>query len=180
MKKLNRTILCVLINLAITCAIALFIFFARGDNDKIWHFGPSENLIVLSITVKTWPVYIALILISCSLKAVEVGVNDIGSPDLGFSVYDPSVKKVYGFTRLQLQLLTNSMWLFNNVSNIFKTVVLVSRLDVALISTLAGELTAIFTIAYLLKKKEFYPDVDEDEKINPKENILIECVYDRL
>ena len=177
--------LCVFINSATTCAIALFVIFARGEGDTVLLFGPSENLIVLSITVRTWPIYISLILISCLLKVVEVGVNDIGSPDLGFSVYDPSIKKVYGYTRLQLQLLTNSMWLFNNVSNIFKTVVLVSRLDVALISTLAGELTAVFTIAYLLGKKEFYPDVDdEDEKMNAKEKLLvnsqIECVNDRL
>lgn len=162
MKKLQRVTLCVLVNLATTGVIVLFLVFARGDS-QIWQFGPSDDLVVLSVPVNTWPVYISLISISCLLKIAEVGVNDLGTPDLGFSVYDPSVRRISGFTRLQLQLLTNSMWLLNNLSVIFKTVILVSRLDVALISTLAGETASVFTIAYLLRKKEFYPGEDAEE-----------------
>jgi ADP-heptose:LPS heptosyltransferase len=92
-------------------------------------------------------------------------MNDIGSPNLGFSVYNPTNTIVYGFTKNQLQILTNLMWTSNSLGIIFKTMILISRLDISLLVVISGEITSIFVIRYLLNnKKDFIPDFDSKEE----------------
>jgi hypothetical protein len=53
-------------------------------------------------------------------RVLEVLVNDIGSPAMGFQIFDPtkttvyphwgSANAVYGFTACSLQLAANGMW----------------------------------------------------------------------
>ena len=96
---------------------------------------------------------------------VEVILNDIGSPNLGYSVYNPTTLTVYGFTKRQLHVLTNLMWSANNIGGVFKLMIPVSRLDIAMISILSSEFISIFVIYYLLsKKKRFIPEFDTAEE----------------
>ena len=120
---------------------------------------------VISVPINTSVSSNRPLVLSSLLKILEVGLNDIGSPNLGFTIYDPTKTKVFGFTRWQLEIETNAMWLSNNVGTIFKTMILVSRLDIALISTFCGEIAGMFVMHYLLnQKKEFIPQYDTKDE----------------
>ena len=177
MRISTRTKVCLLVNFLGLCGIIIFIL-CTSDMDKLFEYGPSANLTVMSIKVDTWSKYIGLVIVICIIKVLEVGVNDIGSPNLGFSIYDPTETVVYGFERTELQLLANGMWMVNSLGYVFKTMIVVSRTDIALISVISGELASAITIYYLLGKKvEFYPDFDtksDYEKFSQSLNIQTE------
>jgi len=158
MRIATRTKVCLLVNFLGLIGIIAFIL-ATSDLDILFRFGPSSDLLIMSIKIDTWGKYIGLVVVICIIKVLEVGVNDIGSPNLGFSIYDPTETVVYGFERSELQILANCMWLVNSLGYIFKTMIIVSRTDVALISVISGEIASAATIYYLLGKKTmFYPE----------------------
>ncbi len=165
MRIAARTKLCVLLNFVGLIGIIIFVMFA-SNTTELFRFGPSSNLTIMSITVDTWGKYIGLCSVTIIIKILEVGVNDIGSPNLGFSIFDPTETVVYGFRRMELQLLANCMFIVNSLGYVFKTMLIVSRVDVALISVISGEIASAVTIYYLLgKKTKFYPEYDtKDEK----------------
>ncbi len=168
MRVLLRTQLCLLLNFVGLCGVILFIL-AVADYKELFAFGPSANLIILTVRIDTWVKYVGLVAASCIFKMLEVFVNDIGSPNLGFSVYNPTTTVVYGFTRLQLQVLTNCMWMVNSLTYVFQVTIIVSRLDIALFSVVTGELTSACVVGYLLSNKSrFVPNFDtkEDEDNN--------------
>jgi hypothetical protein len=120
-----------------------------------------------------------LLVMSSILKILEVVLNDIGSPNLGFTIYDPTKTRVFGFTRLQLEVEANAMWLSNNLGLIFKTMILVSRIDIALMSTFCGQIASMFVVHYLLnQKKAFIPkfDTEDDWKESIAGSINLEIV----
>ena len=154
----QRTRLCVILNCLSVVPILLFAVVKAE-----WRFGPSEDLVILSIHINTWSLYITLLVLSVLLKVLEVILSDIGAPNLGFSIYDPTKTTVYGFTKCQLETLANLMWASQSLGNVFKIMILVSRLDVALISLVFSEIASCFVIKYLLsKKKEFIPQFDTE------------------
>jgi len=165
MRLAARTKLCVAVNLIGLVGIIVFVACV-ADTDELFAYGPSVNLTVMAMRVDTWPKYVGLIAVTVVVKVLEVGVNDIGSPNLGFSIYDPTETVVYGFGRAELQLLANCMFMINSLGYVFKTLILVSRIDLAVISVVSGELASAATIYYLLgKKTQFYPEYDtRDEK----------------
>lgn len=139
--------------------------FMESDLGKLFAFGPSPTLEILNVRIDTWPRYLALCVGVMLLRSLEVLVNDIGSPNLGFSIYNPTQVDVYGFSKLELQLLANGMFTVNALGYIFKTLIIVTRMDLAIISTLAAEATSVFTIRYLLNQKRgFYPDFDTEQE----------------
>lgn len=160
MRIFYRTLYCVIINWISLIPIIIFV----GINSEL-KLGPSDDLTIINVKINTRLKYATIIIISCIIKMVEVVLNDIGSPNLGFSVYNPTTLTVYGFTKKQLHVLTNLMWSANNIGTIFKLMIIVSRLDIAMISTLSSEFISIFVIYYLLsKKKKFIPEFDAEEE----------------
>jgi hypothetical protein len=160
MRIAARTKICLLINFIGLVGIIIFVYTA-ADLTELFRFGPSNDLTIMSVQINTWGKYIGLVVIICIVKILEVGVNDIGGPNLGFSIYDPTETVVYGFGRMELQLLANGMWMVNSLGYVFKTMIIVSRIDVALISVVTGELASAATIYYLLNKKtQFIADFD--------------------
>lgn len=174
MRIAQRTLLCVLLNLAGVLAMVVFILEGATRNQDIFAFGPSPDLRVMQVPIDTWKKYWSLLGCMCFLRSLDVFVNDIGSPNLGFSIYNPTTRTVYGFTKNQLQLLANGMWLVNSVGGVFRLMVSVSRLDVALISAFASELASVFTIRYLLNQKTgFIPERDFPEEAGGELDPLI-------
>jgi len=163
MRIRNRTILCVTVNILGLVTLLTFIF-EEAPRHSILQFGPSPELVVLQVRIDTWRKYTYLILANCLSRSLDVLVNDIGSPNLGFSIYDPTKTRVFGFDRCELQILANLMWLTNGLMNIFRLMVTVSRFDIALLATLSSEITSVATIRFLLNKKTaFYPQFETEE-----------------
>jgi len=163
MRVAKRTRYCFYANMVLLVLILLCAFLAAPDGGLLV-FGPSSTLIVGRVVIDTWLRYWCLIALICLFRSLSVVINDIGMPNLGFSIYDPTRETVYGFGRMELQLLANGMFLVTSLSNVFSILVTVSRLDVALISVLVSELASAASIYYLLsKKKRFITAFDTQE-----------------
>jgi hypothetical protein len=163
MRIITRTTLCACGN---TIGLILIIVFIGLFGENVFEFGPSKNFSILHVKIDTWYKYIAIIAMSCINKMIDVVVNDIGSPNLGFTIYDPTKKIVYGFSRYQLQFLANWMWFINDVKSAVNILIVISRFDVALISIIASQITSIIVINYLLGlKTAFIPNRDYPSSI---------------
>lgn len=171
MRARERVLICILVNILSFGGLIAFIA-AEANLTDLLYFGPSKDLVILKITIDTWSKYIGLIALTVVMKCLEVIVNDIGTPDLGFNIFDSSKTTVYGFTRYELQWMTACMWIITNLSNIFKILLIVSRLDLAIIGVLAGEMTSIFTVFCLTMDKRFIPSHDSQEAYNNDFNEL--------
>lgn len=172
MRLATRTKLCVLVNFIGLLGIVVFVFCTASTED-LFTFGPSEDLTVMTMKIDTMFKYVGLIAVTIVIKILEVSVNDIGSPNLGFSIYDPTETVVYGFGRTELQLLANAMFMVNSLGYVFKTMILVSRLDLAFASVISGELASAATIYYLLSKKSrFVTDYDTRDEAEQAEQAL--------
>ena len=109
--------------------VALLVFvFGEAPRQSILQFGPSPDLVVLQVCIDTWEKYTYLILANCLSRSLDVLVNDIGSPNLGFSIYDPTKTRVFGFEKWELQVLANLMWLTNGLMSIFRLMVTVAAI----------------------------------------------------
>lgn len=164
MRKQTKVSLCIGSN-ATTVILLFFMLnvFNREGSGNLWQFGPSDDLFLLSIPINTWVKYWLVVVMIGLIKISEVLVNDFASPDVYFATFDTDRKKIYGFTRLSLQILTGIQSLSNDLGNIFKTIILVTRLDIALISVFIQNLTGVVSIYLLLSKKTFYPDIDHPD-----------------
>jgi len=164
MRIATRTKICFWTNFLVLCLLLVCSFLAAPEGG-LFIFGPSDSLKIGNVTINSWTRYITLLSLICVFRSVSVVINDIGMPNLGFSIYDPTTETVYGFGRAELQILANGMFMVTSMSNIFSTLVIVSRLDIAVISTLSSELASAMSIYYLLgKKKKFVRDFDTKEE----------------
>ena len=162
MRIYQRTLICVVSNCISLIPVIFFVLIYSELK-----FGPDESLNIIGIKINDWTKYIGIVVVNSILKVIDVFINDIGSPNLAFSIFNPSQTIVYGFTKNQLQILANLMWFSNSFSSIFRTMIMVSRIDISIICMLFQELASVFTIRYLLNNKNaFIPyfDSKEDEE----------------
>jgi hypothetical protein len=172
MRVAQRTKYCLIAN-AVLLVVLVGGAFIAAPEDGLFKFGPSATLIVGSVVIDSWLRYWALIILVCIFRSLSVIINDIGMPNLGFSIYDPTRETVYGFARMELQLLANAMFLVTSLSNVFSILVTVARLDVAVISVFASELSSAASIYYLLgKKKRFITDFDTEEAAERSKKLI--------
>jgi hypothetical protein len=83
---------------------------------------------------------------------------------LSFSIYNPDKKIITEFTKNELQLLANLMWLMNNLTNGLFIMITISQIDIAILRILYSELTTIITIRILLNEKSFVSENDNTSK----------------
>ena len=93
-------------------------------------------------------------------------ITELGMPILTFNIYNPNQKKIEGFTRTELQVLGNIMFMLNAIRYALTLQLAIVQIDIAVLSGIFSELAAIPTIYILLKDKEF---VDE--------NTSEDCLY---
>ena len=118
-------------------------------------FGPSKSLNVMGMVIDTWESYVWLVGGIVLYRAVQTWVHEIAHPIIGFRIYDPDKKVIEDFTRTELQVYGNLMYLFDGVRAVFMTMMSITQIDIALWGTIAGEITSIFTIRKLLLAKTF-------------------------
>lgn len=164
--KTNRKVwLCLLGNALTMITITTLIILFRDPNSKYFRYGPYDDLIVVSVNINTWTKWSILLFIVGLIRGCEVLVNELGSPILGFRIYNPDCKKISDFTKNELNFLGNAMWFVNNFRGILMVVVTISQFDIALISMFISELVSIYTVRHLLNEKEFIAKNDEESVI---------------
>jgi hypothetical protein len=150
-KKLQ---LCVLGNL-VSLIIVVMCVIIFNSNSLYFSFGPSEQLIVISVRINSWIRYIFLLIIITIVNAVQVMSDEMGTPILGFSIYNPDKKHITDFTKFELQLYANIMFLIGAIRRVFMVIISITQIDIALYSIFIKELTSVVTIRFLLNEKTF-------------------------
>jgi hypothetical protein len=170
MRIATRTYICVGSNTLAFLFLLLAVIFGT-DTGTLFQYGPADDLIVLTAKIDTWTRYIALLSAIGLVRIVEVLVNDIGGPALGFSIYNPTSTVVYGFTYRGLAIAANIQWTIRSLTGVFKTLVIISRFDMAIFSVLISELVSGSVVHYLLSSKTFIPDFDTKDEYEASRDV---------
>jgi hypothetical protein len=147
--------LCLIGNVIAMITTLIIVCIFRDDNSTYFRFGPSEDLIVISVLINTWGKWIGLQLFIGVLKSCDVLVNELGSPILGFRIYNPDKKIINDFTKNELNFLANAMWFTNSFRSVLMVVVNITQFDIALSGMIMSEIMSIFTVRHLLNAKKF-------------------------
>ena len=146
---------CVILNFILFFIILFVILIWKDHNNYYRTYGPNDNLDVLSIKINTQPKYIFLQFFWLFVEFSRVFTNEIASPILGFNIYNPDKKIITEFTKNELQLLANMMWLINSLTKSLFVMITISQIDIAILRTIYSEITTIITIRMLLNEKKF-------------------------
>ena len=156
MKNNYKLRYCVILNLTLFLIILFVIMICKNNNyNNYMTYGPNDNLYVLSIQINTPQKYIYLQFFLLFVEFSRVFTNEIASPILGFNIYNPDKKIITEFTKNELQLLANMMWLINSLTNSLFVMITISQVDIAIFRTVYSEMTTIITIRILLNEKKF-------------------------
>jgi hypothetical protein len=105
------------------------------------------------------------------VKSCDVLVNELGSPILGFRVYDPDKTIIDDFTKNELNFLANAMWFTNGFRGVLMAVITVTQIDIAFSGMIISELVSIGTVRHLLNGKTFTkPRTDKDNHQDSNSN----------
>ena len=155
MKNNYKLRYCVILNFLLFFIILFVILICKDNNNYYMTYGPNDNLYVLSIKINTQQKYIFLQFFLLFVEFSRVFTNEIASPILGFNIYNPDKKIITEFTKNELQLLANMMWLINSLTNSLFVMITISQIDIAILRTIYSEFTTIITIRMILNEKKF-------------------------
>jgi len=155
MKNNYKLRYCVVLNFILFLIILFAILICKDDNNYYMTYGPNDNLYVLSIKINTPQKYIFLQFFLLFVEFSRVFTNEIASPILAFNIYNPDKTTITEFTKNELQLLANIMWLINSLTSALFVLITISQFDIAILRIIYSEITTIFTIRLLLNEKEF-------------------------
>jgi len=161
----SKVIACIIGNYITAALVTIVVIVFRDPKGSYFRFGPSNDLLVISILIDTWVKWVLTIAFIGVIKGCEVLVNELGSPILGFRVYNPDCKIITDFTKNELNFLANAMWFVNNFRSILMTVVSITQIDLALAGMVISELVFIGTVRILLNEKKFIKKIDNAEQV---------------
>lgn len=153
--------------------VLVIVCIFRDDESKYFRFGPQPDLIVISIRIDTWTKWLLLNLFIGLVKGCDVLVNELGSPILGFRIYNPDKHEIDDFTKNELNFLANAMWFSNGFRTILMSVITITQIDIAFSGMLISEFVSIFTVRHLLNGKKFvlnHKPVFTDDDLDSNEN----------
>lgn len=135
--------------------LAIPIFLLDNGESKYFRYGWHNDFILISVAINNKPRYICAVIFVILTRAGEVFIGEIANPIIGFNIYNPDKKVITEFTKNELQFYGNTLYIIDSTRYIFKVMVLVTQIDLAFISMLAGEAISLITIRMLLNEKEF-------------------------
>ena len=174
----QRLKICIIGQVLLLISVIIPTVLLANKESTYYRFGPSEDLIIISIKINTWTRYGILMVYILIFRICKVFINELGMPILTFNIYNPNQKKIEGFTRMELQVLANVMFTLNAIRYALTLQLAILQMDIAVISGVFDELAAIPTIYILLKDKEF---VNEKTDLRKEEvEIQNSALYERI
>lgn len=134
-----------------------------SGSGRYFSFGPSEDFVLINFRINTFTKYYWVLACIAVINVIKVISEEMGGPILGFNIYNPDKKCISDFTKCELQVYGNCMFLLSGVRNIFITLITVTQFDIAFWSLLVSEGASMFTIRMLLNEKTFTPPYEEVE-----------------
>ncbi len=163
----NKIRLCILGN-AITVLLVVLPICLLSESGNYFRFGPSDDFILINIKIDTSAKYFSVLTSIAIINVIKVISEEIGAPILGFNIYNPDKNIITDFTKCELQLYGNTMFMLSGLRNIFITLITITQFDIALWSLLISEGASLFTIRMLLNEKTFqnYNEIEMEEPMN--------------
>ncbi len=131
-----------------------------ASESKYFRLGPNEEFIVISVKINTHTRYFILLFLISLVKITKVVIEEIGNPIMDFSIYNPDKKIITEFTKNQLFIISNTMYLISSIRYVFEIMITVTQIDIALFSVVAVAGAGLISTRYLLNEKTFQTDYD--------------------
>jgi hypothetical protein len=146
---------CIIANVALLTLITIVIMLFGDKSSPYLQTGPSPTLQILGIKLDNWLKYWCFQAFVAVVVITDVIIKEIADPVLGFRIYNPTEKTIYGFTRFELQFFANAMWMISSLKSVLMVVVTISQIDIAILKVIYGEITSFYTIRLLVNEKHF-------------------------
>ena len=157
----QRLKICIIGQLLLLISVLIPTVMLANKDSKYYRFGPHEDLFVISVQINTRTRYAILLLYIFAIRMCKVFITELGMPILSFNIYNPDKKIIKGFTRTELQVQANIMYMMNAIRYALTLQLSIIQIDIAVIAAIFSEIASIPTIYLLLKEKTF---VKDDEK----------------
>lgn len=139
---------CIVVHSCVIAFLSWFIFL-DPDNRMVWEWGPSKNLRVLGQPIDTWYTYSLLVIVVAVTRCTEDIVLSMMSADLNKGEYvDLKQNPVEAYKQGRLRIA----YYFIVATTLLKSVVILSRVDLALISMLLSVFSVWLTGAYFSRE----------------------------
>ena len=162
---------CIFTNFLLLIFMATPIIILNDNTSKYFRWGWNDDLILISIPINTQSRYLCTILFISIIKISHVIIGEIANPIIGFNIYNPDKKEISDFTKIELQIYGNIMYLIDGFKSILTVMLSITQVDIALISMLVSEITSIFTINMLLSEKRFIKNTTDYTEL---EELIVE------
>lgn len=147
--------ICVISNLVILIGIILIVSLCGSKENAYWNIGPGDGLVLINIHIDTWDKYYGLLGFILIFKISQVVIAEIAHPIIGFNIYNPDKKVITDFTKTELQIYGNTMYMIDSIRNVLMIMITITQIDIALFGAIVSEITGIFTVRMLLNEKTF-------------------------
>ena len=171
----QRLKICIIGQLLLLISVVVPTVLLANKESTYYRFGPNEDLIIISIKINTGFKYGILLLYVLLFRICKVFIGELGMPILTFNIYNPNQKRIEGFTRTELQVLANIMFMLNAISYALTLQLAIVQIDIAVLSGIFSELAAIPTIYLLLQDKEFESEEEKRERLLKVTEIYIKA-----
>ena len=144
--------------------INLFILFcflcgfsiSNKDQSSYFNVGWSNQFVFISIPINTPMKYFSFCAFIVTSNVSEVLMDNIAGPIIQFSTYNPYKSEITDFSRFELECYSNAVIFIQISKKILQVFIILSQIDIALISLLSSQLSASYAVHYLLNQKTFY------------------------
>jgi hypothetical protein len=170
--------LCVISNAFLLIIVIMVITLCGSKENEYWNIGPNNKFIIINVHINTWFKYYWLLAFIALLKISQVIIAEIAHPIIGFNIYNPDKKVITEFTKNELQLYGNTMYMIDAIRNVLMIMITITQIDIAIFGAVISEITSIFTIRMLLNEKSFtknneYIQISATDNNNENENYQI-------
>tara|TARA_B100001175_G_scaffold316103_1_gene329174 strand:- start:1217 stop:1735 length:519 start_codon:yes stop_codon:yes gene_type:complete len=150
----------------------LFIFIycfsiSNKEQSSYFNIGWSNEFVFISMPINTAYKYFAFCGFIIISNVSEVLMDNIAGPLIQFSTYNPYKNEVSDFSRYELELYSNAVIFIQISKKLLQIFIILSQVDIALISLLSSQLSASYAIHYLLNQKVFVSNNDAYIEIPP-------------
>ena len=129
--------------------------FYNDGYSSYFKIGWSDKFDFASIIINNPTKYILLCLFIIVLNISEIFLNDIATPLIQFSTYNPYKLIIHDFSRCELEFYSNMIFFIQTTKRFIQIYVTFSQIDIAIISLLSSQTAVAMAIRYLLDKKTF-------------------------
>ena len=155
MDKIFILKLCIAINILFLFIFIMSFFVLNSNTSEYFRCGWSNTFIFVSITINTPLKYFCLCLFIIVFNMSEIFLNELASPIIQFSTYNPYKTNIIDFSKFELEVYSNLIFFIQSSKKLVLVLTTLSQIDIAFISLLSCQLSGFIAIRYLLDNKSF-------------------------